>query len=135
MVEKVEFQGQLFAIILRCELRIDGVNFFTTSDNPLQLGILQHRQGVKIKPHVHRNSLRTITSIQEVLHIEYGALEADFYNKNGENVGSSILESGDTILLLSGGHGFKILEDAKILEIKQGPYYGNAEDKECLDPI
>ena len=129
MVEKIESQGNVLALILRHEANVDGVNFFTTSDNPLQLGILQHRQGTEIKSHVHRDSIRTIKNIQEVLHIEYGKVETNFYDQKGEKVGSSILNSGDTILLLSGGHGFRILEDAKILEIKQGPYYGTEKDK------
>ena len=133
MIEKVELQGEVFALILRHELNVEGVNFFTTSDNPFQLGILQHRQGTKIKPHIHRDSTRTIKSAQEVLHIEYGKVEANFYDQSGEKIGSSILNTGDTILLMSGGHGFRILEEAKILEIKQGPYYGVKEDKECLD--
>jgi hypothetical protein len=68
-----------------------------------------------------------------VLHIEYGKVEINFYNQRGEKIGSSILNTGDTILLISGGHGLTILEEAKILEIKQGPYYGVKEDKECLD--
>lgn len=132
-MEKVELQGQVFALILRHELSVDGINFFTASDNPIQLGVLQHRRGIEIKPHVHRDSIRMIKDIQEVLHIEYGKVEANFYNQRGEKIGSSILNTGDTILLISGGHGFRILEDAKILEIKQGPYYGVKEDKECLD--
>jgi hypothetical protein len=132
-VEKVELQGEVLALILRHELSVEGVNFFTTSDNPIQVGILQHRQGTEIKPHIHRDSTRTIKSVQEVLHIEYGKVEANFYNQRGGKIGSSILNTGDTILLLSGGHGFRILEEAKILEIKQGPYYGVKEDKECLD--
>lgn len=132
-MEKVELQGEVLALILRHELSVEGVNFFTTSDNPIQVGILQHRQGTEIKPHIHRDSTRTIKSVQEVLHIEYGKVEANFYNQRGGKIGSSILNTGDTILLLSGGHGFRILEEAKILEIKQGPYYGVKEDKECLD--
>jgi hypothetical protein len=83
----------------------------------------------------HRDLIRTITtkSVQEVLHIEYREVEANLYNNNGEKVESSILNSGNTILLLSGGHGFRILEDARMLEIKQGPYYGVEENKERLD--
>jgi len=133
MLEKIQWQGQILALILRRELNVDGVKFFTSADNPLQLGILQHRQGTEIKPHLHPDSVRTINMTQEVLYIERGRVKADFYNKDGENISSSILNTGDAILLLSGGHGFKILEDAKILEIKQGPYCGVDRDKERID--
>ena len=40
---------------------------------------------------------------------------------------SSILEQGDVILLADGGHGFKMLEDSEIIEIKQGPYSGDKD--------
>jgi hypothetical protein len=131
-MEKVERNGKLYAMILRARFEADGVTFFTSRDNPLQLGILQHKKGVEIAPHIHKTSLKTVESIQEVLHIEYGKVETEFYDNNGEKIGSSTLCSGDTILLIAGGHGFKILEDSKILEIKQGPYYGVDEDKEYL---
>jgi hypothetical protein len=38
------------------------------------------------------------------------------------------LYTGDVILLAAGGHGFEMLEDSQIIEIKQGPYVGE-EDK------
>ena len=42
------------------------------------------------------------------------------------------LNEGDIILLIEGGHSFEMLEDAVILEIKQGPYMG-VEDKILFD--
>ena len=133
MIEKIEWKGWVFALILRKEVEPEGVNFITSEDNPLQLGILKHRQGAKIKPHIHKNFPKIIEQVQEILHIEYGRVEADFYNEGGEKIASSILNPGDTILLLSGGHGFNILENSKIIEVKQGPYYGAEEDKERFD--
>ncbi len=35
------------------------------------------------------------------------------------------LFKGDTILLIRGGHGFEIIEDLEMLEIKQGPFAGD----------
>ena len=132
MIEKVEWQGKTLALILRARFDKEGVNFVTAEDNAIQLGILKHRQGVKIKPHIHRASAKVINSVQEVLHIEYGRVEVDFYD-DGEKIRTTILNMGDTILLISGGHGFDILEDSKIIEVKQGPYEGVEQDKERLN--
>jgi hypothetical protein len=121
-------------LIVRHQFESVGVNFVTSADSPLQLGILTHKQGTQVAAHFHRESTRTVHHVQEVLHIEYGTVEATFYAKDGSKVGSRVLDAGDTILLLDGGHGFRILEDARIVEVKQGPYYGAAEDKECLRP-
>lgn len=133
MIETIEWNGKKFALILRKEFKAEGVNFLTAEDNPLQLGILGHKQGTKIKPHIHRSSPKTINEVQEVLHIEYGKVEVEFYDAAGKKVADTILRGGDTILLLLGGHGFNILEDSKIIEVKQGPYHGVGEDKKYLE--
>ena len=44
-----------------------------------------------------------------------------------EYLESRILESGDVILLIKGGHGFEVLEDLEMFEVKQGPYAGDAD--------
>ena len=38
------------------------------------------------------------------------------------------------ILLLSGGHGFKVLKKLEMLEIKQGPFVGE-KDKKRLEKL
>ena len=133
MIEKIEWEGKNLALIMRRSYEPDGVNFITTADNPLQLGVLKHQRGAKIKPHIHKNLPQTIEGIQEIIHIEYGKVEAEFYEETGKKIKSAILNSGDTILQLSGGHGFNILEEAKIIVVKQGPYHGVKEDKDYLD--
>ncbi len=67
-----------------------------------------------------------------MLHIDYGKVIAEIYDERGKNITHTTLNSGDTILLVRGGHGFKVLEKTKIIEIKQGPYKGKEEDKEII---
>ena len=50
-------------------------------------------------------------------------------NENKNYIESRILLSGDVILLSKGGHGFLMLEDTEMIEVKQGPYAGD-QDKE-----
>ncbi len=133
MIEKIEWEDKVFALILRQNYEPEGVDFVTPQDNPLQLGILKHQRGTKIKPHTHKSFPKTINQVQEVLHIEYGKVQVEFYESAGKKIESTILNYGDTILLLSGGHGFNILEDSKIIEVKQGPYVSVGEDKLFLE--
>lgn len=65
--------------------------------------------------------------------MQRGKMEAVLYNEKGEKIKSVILNTGDTILLLSGGHEFNIQEDSKIVEVKQGPYLGVEKDKEYFE--
>ncbi len=129
MVERIEWDGELLALVIRDKYGTDGVNFVTSPESPLQLGVIQHKTGVKIKPHIHRDHARTIEKLQEVLHIDSGEVEAEFFDGKGNRVARAVLETGDTILLVSGGHGFNILKDSRIIEVKQGPYFGTSEDK------
>ena len=133
MIERIELNDKLYALILRREFEREGANFLTPKDNSLQVGILIHKKGTQITPHVHRASPRTIKDVQEVLYLEHGKVEAEFYDDSGRKVKNTTLIAGDTILLLSGGHGFNILEDTKMIEVKQGPYLGVKEDKEYLE--
>ena len=133
MVEKIEWQGETLALILRAKFDSKGVNFVTDEDSPLQVGVLTHPQGFKIKPHIHRTSRKIINSIQEVLHVAYGRVGVNFYDDNGEQIRTAVINMGDTILLIAGGHGFDILEDCKIIEVKQGPYEGMEQDKKRLE--
>ena len=133
MIDRIEYGGKVFALILRAGYIQGGVNFITSKSEPIQLGVLNHKCGTKIKPHTHKNRAITISEIQEVLHVDYGKVEAIFYESDGKEVAATILNSGDTILLLCGGHGLNILEDTKIIEVKQGPYFGVEEDKVILN--
>lgn len=133
MIEQIKGKdGQLVAIVLRGYFDKEGVNFFTPPESSLQLGALKHKKGTKIKPHIHKKVERTLNYTQEILHLEYGRVEAKFY-QDGKVVRNCLLSAGDTIILLKGGHGFNVLEDTKMIEVKQGPYLSPAEDKELLE--
>jgi hypothetical protein len=129
MIEKIVWQDETLALVLRSSFDKDGVNFITDDRNPLQLGVIKHPKGTIIKPHIHNKLEKIINNIHEILHIEYGNVDANFYDDAGKIISSTLLHMGDTILLMSGGHGFNILEDSKIIEVKQGPYGGVENDK------
>jgi mannose-6-phosphate isomerase-like protein (cupin superfamily) len=76
---------------------------------------------------VHKKVQREVHFTQETLFIRKGKLKVDFYSVDQEYLESRILESGDVILLIKGGHGFEVLEDLEMFEVKQGPYAGDAD--------
>jgi hypothetical protein len=81
----------------------------------------------QISAHVHNKVSRTVQITQEVLIIKKGTLRVDFYNNNKQYFISHILTDGDIILFATGGHGFKMLEETEIIEVKQGPYAGDLD--------
>jgi mannose-6-phosphate isomerase-like protein (cupin superfamily) len=88
---------------------------------------MQHPKGKLIDPHVHNLVRRNITYTQEVLIIKRGRLRVDFYDNNRSYLQSRILKDGDIILLATGGHGFEVLDDIEMIEVKQGPYAGDGD--------
>jgi hypothetical protein len=61
------------------------------------------------------------------LFIRSGKLRVDFYDDEQNYLESRVLAQGDIVLLAFGGHGFEMLEQSEIVEVKQGPYAGDAD--------
>jgi mannose-6-phosphate isomerase-like protein (cupin superfamily) len=125
MVEKILHNNQLLALIVSHRFSEAGIHFFTPDDLSQQLAYMRHPVGKKIAPHIHNLVPREVHYTQEVLFIRKGKLRVDFYDEERNYLKSRVLEGGDTILLASGGHGFEILEEVEMIEVKQGPYAGD----------
>ena len=126
-IEHIFEDDKLLAIILRTSFQKEGIDFFTPSDFSQQLGYMNRSKGYKIQPHIHNKVERTIDYTQEVLFIKNGLVRVDFYKTDKTYYKSKILNTGDVILLSFGGHGFEMLEDSEIIEVKQGPFAGNID--------
>jgi len=129
MIEQIKYQGELFSIIIRNEYSENGVNFVTPNDFSQQLAYIKHPKGKEIIPHLHNKVSREVHFTHEVLFIKKGKIRVNFYNNEKNYVESRILNKGDVILLAGGGHGFDVLEEVEMIEVKQGPYAGEL-DKE-----
>lgn len=127
MVEIVSQQQDILAYILRANFHKDGIHFFTPNEFSQQLAYMNHPDGYIIPPHVHNPVHREVKNTLEVLFIKSGKVRADFYSREKNYLESRILYAGDVILLASGGHGFEMLEESEIIEVKQGPYAGEAD--------
>jgi mannose-6-phosphate isomerase-like protein (cupin superfamily) len=127
MIERVEFGGVEFAIILRSGFNEPGIHFFPPGDFSQQLGYMRHPSGHVIDPHVHNAVPRAVHFTHEVLFLRRGRLRVDFYKNDGAYLESRELGAGDVILLAAGGHGFEVLEEIEMIEVKQGPYAGDAD--------
>ncbi len=121
-LEYVKYKKKVLAIILRKNYKKKGIHFFTPDNYSQQLGIMTHNKNHEILPHYHKEIKREIFFTRETLIIKSGSLRVDFYERSKKYLKSRILNKGDIILLVSGGHGFQILKKTEIIEIKQGPY-------------
>lgn len=133
-VERIIHNNQELALILRANFQKSGIHFFTPDDFSQQLGYMNRPSGYIIPPHVHNPVQREVHYTKEVLFIKSGKLRVDFYSEIKDYLESKILNAGDVILLAYGGHGFEMLENSEIIEVKQGPYAGE-NDKSRFNGI
>lgn len=124
MIEEIKKKNKVLAIIIRDNHKCEGVDFITPDIYSQQVAYMHHPEGKVIDAHIHNIVHRDVLMTQEVLFIKKGRLRVDFYDDYEDYLESTILKQGDTILLVSGGHGFKALEELEMIEIKQGPYAG-----------
>ena len=127
MTQFIEHCGRTLAVIIPSTYSEQGVKFFTPKNLSQQVAFMSHPTGHIIEPHVHKVVSREVTFTQEVLFLRKGTLRVDFYDDEQQYIESRVLRAGDAILLIEGGHGFEILEEVEIIEVKQGPYMGDKD--------
>ncbi|MEX0895732.1 MAG: WbuC family cupin fold metalloprotein [Patescibacteria group bacterium] len=126
---EIKHLNELVAIVVRAHHKVENLEFVTDENNPLQVGYHNKSAGVALTPHIHISNTKVVDKVQEVLYIISGKVKATFYTIDGEVIDSVILNSGDTLVQISMGHGFEMLEKTKIFEVKQGPYPGTEHAK------
>jgi hypothetical protein len=128
-VERIFWDGRPLAYIIRAEMSPQRTTFLTPSEFKQQVGFVVYPAGGEIQRHVHRRLERHLVGTSEVLIVRRGHCEIDIYNNERELVATHQLHQGDIMLMVDGGHGFRMIEDTVFLEVKQGPYTG-LEEKE-----
>ena len=134
MIENITHNSLNLAIIIRSSFKKEGIQFFTPDNYTQQLAYMNRPAGYVIQPHLHNPLKREVEFTKEVIFIKSGMVRVDFYDESQKYLKSTVLHQGDVILLAYGGHGFEILENCEMIEVKQGPYAGE-QDKTRFTPV
>ena len=134
MIENITHNSINLAIIIRTSFQKEGIQFFTPDNYTQQLAYMNRPAGYVIQPHLHNPVKREVEFTKEVIFIKSGMVRVDFYDESQKYLQSTVLKQGDVILLAYGGHGFEILENCEMIEVKQGPYAGE-QDKTRFAPV
>jgi hypothetical protein len=130
-VKYISADDKLMAIHLPASYSTLGIEFFTPNNFSQQMGFMSYKEGKVIQAHYHKPVLREVVHTNEALFVRKGRIRVDFYDDNNDYLFSEIIGAGDVLLLISGGHGFEVLEECEMVEIKQGPYAGD-QDKTLI---
>ena len=128
-VEHITSDQQLLCILIRVEMLPEVTTFLTPPEFKQQVGYIVYPAEGEIARHTHRSIERQLVGTSEVLVVKKGRCLLDIYNDEHKLVATRELNVGDIMLMVGGGHGFRMLEDTVLLEIKQGPYTG-VDEKE-----
>jgi hypothetical protein len=134
LIESIREGSVELAVIIRAGYSRQGVTFVTPDEYSQQLGYMSRPAGYCIPAHVHNPVPRAVVFTREVLFVRSGRMRVDFYTDAGTYAQSRVLGAGDVILLAAGGHGFQMLEDTEMIEVKQGPYAGE-DDKSVIASV
>jgi len=135
MLKEIIHKNKLYALIIKeTHQSKKGISFFTKNNANQQIGFMNHPKNYVIKPHKHQKRETKISITSEVIILQKGKLRVDFYDTKKKYLFSIVVKKNQIIMLVHGGHGFKVLEPVKMLEIKQGPYLNN-KDKIKFDKI
>ncbi len=132
--EKIFHNDQLLAIVVRDNFNEAGPTFFTGEEHGFQLSVHNVEKGKRYKAHISL-PFKILEGLNpnKVYFMKKGKSRIDLYDNEGAEIGETILNQGDLILFISGGHGCDILDDSFMIELKQGPYRGVEQDKRSLE--
>jgi hypothetical protein len=127
VVEHIARDGKPIATIIRASYMPDKTTFVSPDEYYQQAGLVVCPAGGVIPRHAHLPIERHLKGTPETLLVRKGNVEIDLYDPERNLIGTWTLGQGDVVLLVSGGHGIRCLEDTVLMEIKQGPYTGLKE--------
>jgi len=128
-IEYIADGGETIAVLIRRDFVPGETTFLTAPEQVQQVGFIVHEAGSEIPRHDHPVAEHVVRGVPECLVVRSGRTEVTLYNRGRQEVCRRTLRTGDVLVLIAGGHGFRQIEDTVLLEIKQGPYHG-LRDKE-----
>jgi len=126
-VKEFRYGDELIALLVTKEFRnrrpTDHATFVSADNQSLQLGVGHYPKGLSPPSHTHEK-VQLNAHYEELIHLIKGRMRVDLYGNDSVNFASFMMKGGDTVHLISGGHGFEMLSPCKCIEVKQGPYQG-----------
>jgi hypothetical protein len=133
-VEVIEHAGTTYAEIVRAGTVVERTTFFSPAESSFQFGLLAHEAGYEEEPHYHKTVPRRIDDLQQLFVMQRGVVEVQLYTDDRRLFREVRLGPGDAIVLIHGIHALRVIEDFQALSVKQGPFFGDEEDKVAVEP-
>lgn len=99
----------------------------------LQVSALHLMSGHKVNAHKHLPNTRHTSGTQECWVIFAGSIAVQIFDIDHILIEDFVLTSGSCLTTYRGGHALQVLQNAIIIEIKNGPYHGAKFDSQPIN--
>lgn len=123
-VQRIKDGKKIIALVFSKKIKADGVKFLTPNNYPLQIGLMEYKEGKYVAPHYHPRRKSHVVNTQEFLYIEKGSADIVIFTKKWKIKKKLRLTKGDSILFVDCGHSVEMNKNCRVIEVKQGPYPG-----------
>ena len=128
-VNEIVVDSVHYCTIVKPNSSSEGLNFITSDDKSMQVGVWNYKKGKELEPHYHNNFERSADITPESVYVSKGKILVKVYTKDKELILEEKLNSGEMIIQFYGIHEYIMLEDSIVIETKNGPYFGPEKDR------
>ncbi len=131
ILEIKDKENKTVALFYPKNISADGaIKFLTPQSYTLQIGLIEHSNGKKVVPHIHRDLFYDVNTTQEYIYVEKGeGILVNVFDRDWTEIERITMSAGDSILFVGGGHSLDIPPGCRLFEVKQGPYPGDKAAK------
>ena len=127
--EVIEHEGVRFAELIWADASVEQSKFFSPAESSFQFGLLARPTGFIEAAHYHKPIERKISDLQQMFVVQRGAVAVAFFDRAGAQFREVVLRTGDAINLVHGTHSIRVIENLQAISVKQGPFFGDENDK------
>ena len=127
------FNKILYATVLRPLLVPEGLSFFTSDDQFIQVGSWNYKKDKVLDLHYHLEFPRTSYKTNESVYVVKGKILCKLFKETGEFLTEIFISENEMITQFNGAHEYTILEGSIAVEIKNGPYFGPEKDRKRIE--
>jgi hypothetical protein len=126
-IQEIRAGDTVLAYVIPSSATASSTTFITPDEATFQAGFVVYPAGGEVVPHIHLPVRREVVGTSELLFVRSGRCYVDIYDADRRIVATRELGAGDAVLSMGGGHGFRMIEDTVLFELKQGPFIGGTE--------
>ena len=128
-IKNIIYNDELYSSIFDLNNISEGLDFLTNDESFIQVGTWKYEKGKILDAHYHNTFERKSFITQEVVLVLEGNIICNLYTKDRNFIATEEINQNQFIIQYQGIHEYEIMKDSKILEIKNGPYFGPDKDR------